>query len=316
MRLLAASATLLGSTHVHMLPRMGLPPQMLSDTNFTQLEPIEPKSSSLEPTPSASDLLATTLRVPPTVTDVVLGSIVFLLLHSILLSTAAFVAAGAADVPAGKGAIENLGVGALCRAAATVGFVAVQNAAGTLPDGWLAGPADASSAADDGDRWWLRDESAILRTPSPEILSKPLVAAPLVAIGFAAAVAALGAATGVDLLPEPRPLPSPGRVLDVLIAAPVTEELFFRAWLLRMLERAGASLPATLAISSALFALWHVPVIAAGNAAPGELVFFATLSAVLSVLYQRSAGSLPLVAGTHASFNAIVVALRTARYYL
>ena len=247
-------------------------------------------------------------------TDVAIGGVVFVLLHSILLSTASYIGAGASDAVAGKGMIEDAGAGALCRFAATAGFLAVQNAAGTWPTGLLNGSTNKAAQAQKGDRWWLGKESAILSSPSPSILGQPQLAAPLAAVGFALAVAGLGAALGVDLLPAPRPLPTPGRALDVLVAAPLTEELFFRAWLLRMLERAGASASTTLAVSSALFALWHVPVIAAGNAAPGELCFFAILSLYLTVLYQRSAGSLPLVAGTHALYNAIVVALRAVRF--
>ena len=127
---------------------------------------------------------------------------------------------------------------------------------------------------------------------------------------FALAIAALGTGLGAEWLPPPRPLPGPLRAVDILAAAPLTEEIFFRAWLLVAMQRAGASELAALGASSVLFACWHAPLVAAlGD--PSELFFFGALGAWLTLLYQKSDGSLPLAVGTHATFNLIVTLLRS-----
>ena len=120
-------------------------------------------------------------------------------------------------------------------------------------------------------------------------------------------VAAVGTASGFEWLPAARPLPDVGRALDLLVTAPLTEEAFFRAWLLRSADRVGVPPAAGLAASALFFSLWHTP----GGAS--EFFFFAALGLWLALLYRKSDGSLPLVAGTHASFNLIVVLLRAVR---
>ena len=94
--------------------------------------------------------------------------------------------------------------------------------------------------------------------------------------------------------------------------APLTEEAFFRAWLLNALAKLDAPPLAALATSAALFATWHLPSVLGGGG-PGELGFFAALGAWLAWLYKASGDSLPFVAGTHASFNLIVVLLRAVQ---
>ena len=299
MRLTSASTatiatSLLLTAPIHRHPRIAVPPRLSLDdgagaTNFSKLEPI-PTPPPAVPSQAASELLASTLRVTTEWTDVAIGGVVFVLLHP-SVSTASYIGAGASDAVAGKGMIEDAGAGALCRFAATAGFLAVQNAAGTWPTGLLNGSTNKAAQAQKGDRWWLGKESAILSSPSPSILGQPQLAAPLAAVGFALAVAGLGAALGVDLLPAPRPLPTPGRALDVssrrrsqrsfLPRVAAADARACRRRLPRRWQCRPRSCP------------WHVPVIAAGNAAPGELCFFAILSLYLTVLYQRSAGSLP-----------------------
>ena len=92
-------------------------------------------------------------------------------------------------------------------------------------------------------------------------------------------------------------------------AAPLTEEAYFRAWLLPALERVGAPPGAGVAASAALFSLWHLP---GGGAS--EVLFFAALGTWLAVLFRASGGSRLLAAGTHASFNLIVVLLRASQF--
>jgi membrane protease YdiL (CAAX protease family) len=103
------------------------------------------------------------------------------------------------------------------------------------------------------------------------------------------------------------------RAHSVLAIAPLSEEIFFRAWLLVTLRRAGASFPARVALSSILFSLWHVP-LGRPEMAPTDLLAFGALGAVLAAMYDASSGSLPLVASTHASYNLIVTLLRYGRY--
>lgn len=214
------------------------------------------------------------------------GVALFVLLYSSTLSVAQVIGNDA-------GASNNAGT-AIARLVATGGFIAVQQAAGLPMDAWLtAKPSDGS------------------KTGSP-MLASPL-AAPTAGLVFFTGAAALGvavsSAAGVgwdSTLPAARALPEAGAAVDLLVLAPLTEELFFRGWLLKATERAGAPPPLRIVLSAALFALWHI---GAGDSP----VFFASLGAYLATLYQNSAGSLPLCIGTHATYNLCVVLLRAAR---
>ena len=181
------------------------------------------------------------------------------------------------------------------RVVATLGFIAVQQAAGLPSNAWL-----------------TRDSSS--EEASNQALSSP-VAAPIAGIVFFAAAAALGiaasSAAGLawdTTLPAARALPPPGAAADLLIFAPLTEEIFFRGYLLSATKRTGAAgSPQRFAVSSVLFALWHL---GAGDGGP---LFFLALGAYLAALYENSAGSLPLCVGTHATYNGCVTLLRAWR---
>jgi membrane protease YdiL (CAAX protease family) len=238
-----------------------------------------PPSSPPPPPPSSPP--------PTTYAEVAAGVALFVMLQSVFLS---FASVAGADTGESGGAV------AACRLLATASFFAVQQAAGTRADEWLQ-----SDATTDGER---SRASALLR----ENPAAPAAAA----LAFALALAAAGTALGVEWLPPARPLPEAGRALDVLVVAPLTEEAVFRAWLLRALDRAGAAPAASFAASAALFSLWHAPQsVVTGDAS--ALVFFAALGAWLALLYRTAGDSLRVAAGTHASFNLIVVLLRAAR---
>ena len=126
---------------------------------------------------------------------------------------------------------------------------------------------------------WLTTSPISEQPPSPEFLPSPF--APVVsAAAFAALVAAVGTVSGSAWLPDARALPDAGRALDLLIAAPLTEEAVFRGWLLQASTSAGASPLASAALSATLFALWHAP----QCTGPAELGFFAALGAWLALL--------------------------------
>lgn len=224
-------------------------------------------------------------------TDVGAGCLLFVLLQSFGLTLASASGINPAADDAGLAACAIRGVVA-------AGFVAVQQQGGLPADRWLT--ADSSTS------------TALTNDPSVQALRSPLAPLMTAAI-FAIVTAACGAALGLEWLPTPRPLPGVGRAADVLIAAPATEELFFRAWLITAVESAGAPAAISIAVSSIAFALWHLPLILTGGASATELLFFASLGAWLAVLYRSSAGSLPLVVGTHAAFNLLVVVLRSAQ---
>jgi len=109
------------------------------------------------------------------------------------------------------------------------------------------------------------------------------------------------------LLPAGTPFPPAGRLFDVLLAAPLTEELFFRGWLLAAAARAGAPPALAVGASAATFALWH----AGGDG--GGLLTFGALGAWLAVVYTKGGGRLETTVGAHALWNAAIVAVRVAR---
>lgn len=269
---------------VQHIPHVCVNPQLVWRPRCTparlQLPDEQPDIAATPPPPPAASL-----------TDVAAGVALFVLLQSIVLSF------GSA---AGLSAGQDGSVAAGSRLVATGTFVAVQQAAG-LPVG----------------AWLVRDDtSKASSSPSSaasDFLQQNPAAAPAAALAFSLAVALIGTVAGLDWLPAARPLPDPGRAFDVLVTAPLTEEAFFRAWLLEATAAANAPPLAALAASAGLFSLWHLPELLGSGAGPAELVFFAALGGYLAQLYRTSGGSLPLVAGTHASFNLIVVLLRAVQ---
>lgn len=205
--------------------------------------------------------------------EIALNATLFVALHA-FACTGAALASGSADPSAAT---------AVARLAAVAAFVALQQPV----SGWLTEPRSSSS------------ESRAM--PALDRPIAPLAAVLLFAVA-ACAPAALAQLAGAPeaaqlLLPAARALPDPGRALDLLAAAPIEEELFFRAWLLSALRRGGLGDAAALAASSVAFAAWH------GVGGDGGPLFFAALGGWLGWLYQRSEGNLALPLATHALWN-------------
>uniref|UniRef100_A0A7S4B5Z9 CAAX prenyl protease 2/Lysostaphin resistance protein A-like domain-containing protein n=1 Tax=Chrysotila carterae TaxID=13221 RepID=A0A7S4B5Z9_CHRCT len=107
------------------------------------------------------------------------------------------------------------------------------------------------------------------------------------------------------LMPYAREIPAAGRAFDIVAAAPLTEELFFRGWLLAAMERRGASATASVGLSAASFALWH----ASGAATPADALFFLGFGAWLALLHRRSQSLLtPII--VHCAWNTGFMLLR------
>jgi len=239
----------------------------------------------------ARDNAASTLRVTPQWIDAAFGCILFVALNAACkeLASLAF-PLPQADTAAGAAAGAAAG-----RALAVIVFAALQQLAGLPVDDWLRLRADAQRV----------DPNPLFQSGSP-------LAGVTFAFMFAVPVASCAQLAGVPWLPDARPFPgAPGCVLRLLVA-PLSEELFFRAWLLMAFERAGGSPTTGIIASAALFGLFNVPVSAvlAGSSA---LLVYEMLGAYLAFLYQRSGGSLPFVFIVHATCNLIVLSLRAAQ---
>ena len=59
--------------------------------------------------------------------------------------------------------------------------------------------------------------------------------------------------------PTPNPDPNKARALLTLLVAPLSEEVFFRAWLLNAFERSGGAASQGLIVSAGLYGLYVVP---------------------------------------------------------
>lgn len=144
----------------------------------------------------------------------------------------------------------------------------------------------------------------------------------LAALAFPAPVltldCAIAAAAGAT---HQRPF-TPVTLLHVLIGASagtlavlLTEEGFFRGWLWAALARGGFSDAATLAISSAVFALWHLSYVtmAAGYILPpGQVAVFIANAFVMGAIWgtmRRMSGSIVVSSVSHGVWNALAYLL-------
>lgn len=281
----AASCLILGAAS----PRFARAGQPLPRHVALRLVEPTPAEASLGTTDREEDWPPLLKDPPPSMewSDLALNVGLFVSLHAFFLTGAAL-AAGAPD----GGTAASTAVG---RGLGLAAFVALQQARGLPVAAWLG-----------------QDAQEAQRDPAPAALASPLAPVGAVALfGLLACMPALVASvagapeTSSHFLPAARALPSPASAFDLLLAAPIEEELFFRAWLLAALRRCGLGDAAALGASCALFAAWH-----AGGGDGGPL-FFAALGALLGGLYQRS-GELWLPLATHALWNAAVVLGRTA----
>lgn len=259
-------------------PHRLLPAHCARATTFcaTQDVPDEPQTAPMA--------ISSTSPAP---TDVAVNAGLFVLLHTLTLSSAQLF-----------GGTDRMAL-ALARLASTGAFVGVQAAA---PGG---APLEE----------WLTVKSSSTTSVAAPVAFACAFAAATVAVSTTLAVVAGGADVAGALaaaLPPARPLDDAGRAVDLLLAAPLQEELFFRAWLLTALTRPSVGLPdaAALALSSVAFALWH-----GGPAVGGaELLELTLLGGFLGVLYTRvGQRGLALPVATHAAYNAIVLLLGAAR---
>jgi len=187
-------------------------------------------------------------------------------------------------------------VAALVRFAATGFFTFWMSKFGVVPPGQWLGFNTTKPEAVEGDE---AESKGTALSP----LASPLLAAAIFAPLLLFTVS-VGEATGIDLLPG-RPWPGFGRSLDYLVAAPITEELFFRAWLTAHMKKAGASDTLCVVLTTILWQLWHLQ--------QGISVNFIWLGACLSLTYLNLGGSWALTAGTHGFFNLYVFILKASR---
>ena len=254
------------------------------------MEPTTPKATL--GTNDLADPPPPSMEEPPPLTmewsDLALNVGLFVSLHAFFLTGAAL----AAGTPDG-GTAASTAVG---RGLGLSAFVALQQSRGLPTAVWL---------GQDG-----KDEK---RAPVPAALASPLApVGAVVLFGLLTCTPALLATVAGEpetaslFLPAARALPSSAKALDLLVAAPLEETLFFQAWLLAALRRCGLGDAAALAASCALFAAWH-----AGGGDGGPL-FFAALGCLLGGLYQQSGGKLWLPLATHSLWNLAVVLGRAA----
>ena len=238
---------------------------------------------------------------PLSLQDAGINAGLFLLLHTVIWSSVQL--AGFEPFNA-----DDRGAFALARLASIGAFVAVQQAA---PSGMTT------------NTWLADDEALVGKTPRVEGGANPIVFSAGVGIAFALAClvgsTAVAAAQGVApaeamsaWLPAARPFQA-GRAFDLLAAAPVQEEIFFRAWLLAVLDRVGLGGVPALAASAVLFALWHVGT-SGGN--PGELLELLLLGGTLGWLYESSGRRLVMPLAAHSTYNGLVVVLSAGRQAL
>lgn len=167
---------------------------------------------------------------------------------------------------------------------------------------------------DEGDNEGCDDGSV---GPIESLLGLPTVVGGVTfALLFALPVAAVNAA-GVNVIPVyGTGFPSGLRALVTLFIAPLSEEIFFRAWLLGAFARAGGEASAALIASAGLYGLYVVPISSVlagttGGDGPALLLLYEALGAFLAYLFQRSGGSLTLVVTTHCAFNLALALLAT-----
>lgn len=213
---------------------------------------------------------------------------------------------------------------AAARCLALTGFILLQQLAGFELSSWLraSGRSDGSPSSERGESGGgpLDPIFDLAKPRCVNPISDALranVAAFAFALLFVIPVAAVHSA-GLTLLPNfGTGFPSADRALLTLFIAPLSEEIFFRAWLLTAFERAGGSANAGLITSAGLYGLYVVPlstVLAGttGGNGPALLLLYEALGAFLAYLFQRSGGSSPLIVVTHCAVN-LAMALLAAQ---
>ena len=230
--------------------------------------------------------------------DVAVNGGLFLLLHTFTGSAAQLIVAESAlGADAGRSAF------AVARLLCIALFMGVQNfAPGGLPlDEWVFTRRESNGAA-------LSPQQLPAWGPAAPILYATLFfgVSIVVSVALTVALTDVTPSTAFGIILPTASAPEVGRALDVLVAAPIQEETFFRAWLLGALRQVDVDNNMALVVSAILFALWHV-----GDAT--GLLELLGLGAYLAALYDRSGRSLPTAIATHASYNGIVFVLGALR---
>lgn len=235
------------------------------------------------------DQAAGYLAVTPAWIDVCFGSVTYVLLNAACRQAGVLVFGGDAMVSiAGR-------LLALCL------FVAAQQLVGVPVSQWLRLQGDSQRV-------------------DPNPFFQAGAASPLAGVTFAfifaVPIATCAQLAGLDWLPAPRPFPGGSESALRLLIAPLSEEIFFRAWLFAAFERAGgvSAQAAAVVASATLFGLYEVPLATVFAPEPSfELLLYQLFGGFLALLYQGSGGSLPLVVVTHSTANLIVTGLRAAQ---
>jgi len=233
---------------------------------------------------TARDQAAYLLRVTPPWIDAAFGCILFVVLDVLFKAVTSFTSLSP-EMEAGAARVLALGT-----------FAVLQQGIGLPPSLWLR---------------WSEDKSRV--SANPLFNSGSPLAGVTFAFIFAVPCAVAAQAVGIDWLPPPAPFPDSLTTLLKVLVAPLTEEAFFRAWLLTAFERAGGTPSSALIASSGLFALYKVPLADAIVDGSSSLLLYEALGAFLAWLYQQSGGSLALVVITHATFKLAVLALCAAQ---
>lgn len=133
------------------------------------------------------------------------------------------------------------------------------------------------------------------------------LAGPLAIFGLAAALTiATGAAA--DIVPRVDPIQLVVTLATTLVLVGLFEEVGWRGYALPQLQQRMGSLPAALVLGL-IWALWHLPELISDSsgqrpAAPFAIMVLAQ-SVLLTWLYLRTAGSLPIVIVAHAAIDSI-----------
>lgn len=230
--------------------------------------------------------------------DVVFGCLLFVCLNTVFkeLTTGAF---KTAEANAAVGRLLSIGT-----------FAAVQEAAFLPVSQWISLYWPGGFLRDDY-RNDYRDRGYRDRGDYRDVI-RPFFANPLLGVTFAflfsVPLSAIASAAKVSWLAGPKFSTNLDGVLLNLIAAPISEELFFRAWLPEAVILACGSESAAFIISTILFGFYHVPisqVMDGAHSSASLLIAYQALGGYLCFLYQRSGGSLPLVVITHATLRLI-----------
>ena len=296
-------------------PRLVAHPLLVDGAGGAGEVPADGGATAAETTATSASSIATATAAPGewSIADTVINTGIFLLLHTFIWSSAQFVGFSPSDV-------HDRWAFAIARLASIGAFAGLQQAApgGISLSEWPIVPSPPPPGVTTPAN---SPQAANPITSNPAAAAVAFTLASLVASGLSAALlqGSVDASFAAELawLPAPKPL-DPSRALDLLVGAPIQEELFFRGFLLAALRRNGANELAALLVSALLFTVWHIDAII-GNAFlrggdGGGLVQLFGLGVWLGSLYNGTGRkSLLLPIGTHSVYNGLILLLEAVR---